>query len=687
MRTKEHMQKAADAKSPRKKALTSTERSRNRRNALYADSRKHAAELSKDSARKRSTYRAAAYNRQSSMPLVLENREKEKIKKQKYRAKQAALASLSAPSNVTAATPATPTRIRKNAQRTIRRKKDAVIRNLEEENEALQSQIQLLSNTTEDGKQSELDDSEPSDSEPDDSLLVSRSLWNSLSPPSRKRSKTTLEMQEHPVGFNQAVRREIGINLSNKVSYGSNKSKVAKEIEKFFDQDDVTRICPDKKAVMKNPDDKTEKVPARYRLSSLSFLHKKFVAQTDEQCDYTTFTRHVPYYVSKPSPQSWGTCICGTCLNPELKLKALSSKLKVLKKEKERDHQTFQYSTEEISAITVELDSDSIADIIKIVETMKLEGDITFTEWKSVANPLSKKGGTVSRKMQTNMKFSEFFSVLIKQLNIMMEHLKRCHIQFSAFKKARLEAVDNAEVATIQMDWSENPKLRQAKEERSAYYIEDQVCLHAIHLWTAEGTQSMVACSDCTDHRAEAVIASVKPLIVDLAEKGKKLINAITDSPLNQYRNRKIFWLIQQLAQQLGITIRWIFLESGHGKGIPDGIGAVVKRQITDLIASKPDSAFYTVAHLLQHGLADLVPSISLSQYSKEDIAIISATIPDLHCVKGTLKLHEVQTHTKDGKQCLLIKDTSDQKPRCVSMTLVKKATKKTTKKTMDSIL
>ena len=110
----------------------------------------------------------------------------------------------------------------------------------------------------------------------------------------------------------------------------------------------------------------------------------------------------------------------------------------------------------------------------------------------------------------------------------------------------------------IQLDWSENLKPRQTKEEQSTYYNEDQVCLHAIHVWTMEGNQSMAALSDCTDHRADAIIGSVNPVLVDLAAKGKKFLNIISDSPLNQYRNKKIFWLIQELAIMLGIIIRWL---------------------------------------------------------------------------------------------------------------------------------
>ena len=52
---------------------------------------------------------------------------------------------------------------------------------------------------------------------------------------------------DQPEGLNRMVRMELGLKLSEKVSHRAKKSKVAKEIEDFFDQDYVTRMCPVKR--------------------------------------------------------------------------------------------------------------------------------------------------------------------------------------------------------------------------------------------------------------------------------------------------------------------------------------------------------------------------------------------------------------------------------------------------------
>ena len=65
-------------------------------------------------------------------------------------------------------------------------------------------------------------------------------------------------------------------------------------------------------------------VPLRYRLSSLKALYQKFLAASSLSCFYETFTRNVPFYITRPKPDDWGTCLCPMCLNPELKLEALA---------------------------------------------------------------------------------------------------------------------------------------------------------------------------------------------------------------------------------------------------------------------------------------------------------------------------------------------------------------------------
>ena len=196
-------------------------------------------------------------------------------------------------------------------------------------------------------------------------MLVSSSLWGCLSPSTKKKVKSKLQNEQLPIGMNTQIRKESGINLSINVRENKNSPTVLlKSIEDFFLRDDVTRVCPETKEVKKTPNDPDEEMPLRYRLSSLRSLHKKFVAESSLDCSYSYFSRHCSYYVEKPSLNDWGTCLCRTCLNPEIKLEALA---KILNDTPFKWDDTSDYN--------------DIKDLIKRIDQLKCDKLITFSEW------------------------------------------------------------------------------------------------------------------------------------------------------------------------------------------------------------------------------------------------------------------------------------------------------------------
>jgi len=74
----------------------------------------------------------------------------------------------------------------------------------------------------------------------------------------------------------------------------------------------------------------------------------------------------------------------------------------------------------------------------------------------------------------------------------------------------------------LQIDFTENMKMRQSREEKSAYYYEKQISIHAVHTWSSDGEESWTAMSDSTDHRAPAVCAGIMPILEDVVRYQKK---------------------------------------------------------------------------------------------------------------------------------------------------------------------
>ena len=106
-------------------------------------------------------------------------------------------------------------------------------------------------------------------------------------------------------------------------------------------------------------------------------------------------------------------------------------------------------------------------------------------------------------------------------------------------------------------------------------------------------------------------MASMKPILTDLIKKGKKLIYTIRDSLSYQYQNKKILWLASHFPLEYEIELRWIYLESRHGKGSQLKVMQLLKT-IKDTISYNPDIPIYYVLDLLIYGLQDCIPSINL---------------------------------------------------------------------------
>ena len=61
----------------------------------------------------------------------------------------------------------------------------------------------------------------------------------------------------------------------------------------------------------------------RYHRDTIEVLHKMFLAEAMVEFLLSTFAWYLPKNVVKPKPEDWGTSLCKTCLNSELKIETL----------------------------------------------------------------------------------------------------------------------------------------------------------------------------------------------------------------------------------------------------------------------------------------------------------------------------------------------------------------------------
>ena len=167
--------------------------------------------------------------------------------------------------------------------------------------------------------------------------------------------------------------------------------------------------------------------------SDLETLFSQFVAENMES-SFSAFSKNVLFNVIKPKANDWGICLCVYCLNPELKVEALSD-LKILP----------PISLEE--NITNE---EGLQNIISQLDFLS----IVFQEWCKIESQLE--GSKISRKISCSEKNPRICEASQERYFFLKEHSERIELQYSCFKKARIEVKSSdGETATIHIDWSE----------------------------------------------------------------------------------------------------------------------------------------------------------------------------------------------------------------------------------------
>ena len=127
-------------------------------------------------------------------------------------------------------------------------------------------------------------------------------------------------------------------------------------------------------------------------------------------------------------------------------------------------------------------------------------------------------------------------------------------------------------------------------------------------------------------------------------------------------------WLLQSYCRKRLMKLKWIYLDSGHGKRILDCIGATMKRAIEDILSYNPDSAIYSVQDLLFHKLQDHVPSVRLYAYTEKEIKDFESSLPLVQPIKGMMKIHEVHFQFEEQKITVTVKDDSIGKSRKIML-------------------
>jgi hypothetical protein len=208
-------------------------------------------------------------------------------------------------------------------------------------------------------------------------------------------------------------------------------------------------------------------------------------------------------------------------------------------------------------------------------------------EWERDTKQVDNKEIKIVKK---NTKTTDPRNLIIKLENMVPKFLSHSSNIFNQYIKIKhlKESLSHNE-CLIHMDFSENYGYKFSEEVQSMHFggSRGQISLQTaiIYIRNELGVTepySFCTASECTRHDAAAVWAHLNHLINFSFKKSPQTtrIHILTDGPSSQYRNKHIFYILTQLQNdfpQLKL-VSWNYQEAGHGKGAPDGIGAVIKR-------------------------------------------------------------------------------------------------------------
>ncbi|CAH0403518.1 unnamed protein product [Chilo suppressalis] len=427
-------------------------------------------------------------------------------------------------------------------------------------------------------------------------------------------------------------------------SFMDSDKKIKLDVEEFFEDDSNTKISNDKKEFITRKGIRKQK---RYLSDTLTNLHKKFIKVQNSNIGYSTFCKYRPFWVLYPKDSNRNTCACKIHVNFDLLVKSLN-KIRIIKETNGTavlESLCCDINNEECLNRTCEICRNNV---IKY-EEFSNEEKINFYQWCAKKENYNVKGEEKTKITNVKTKLQDYPKNIIKNLEFSLNsYLKHCSNIVAQYKNIKSMKATMTEL--IHIDFSENYSVKYNVEIQSYHFGGSrlQITLHTAVAYLIDPetgimkTYSVCSISKCNRHDASAIWAHLIPLLAYVRDISPMIdtIHFVSDSPSSQYRNRYIFFVISQLKNDFPDLkfVTWNYLEAGHGKGAPDGVGAALKRTADQVVRFGTDIG--TMKDFWKH-IQVKVKNVKLLSVSEQDIEErrIPSSVPGF---RGTMSVHQV---------------------------------------------
>ena len=433
--------------------------------------------------------------------------------------------------------------------------------------------------------------------------------------------------------------------------------KKREAVKNFFVSNDASHFTPGKKDFVTV---NGEKVQKRYLNDTLSALYKAFCSKSSVPISFSMFCKYRPKFVVIPRFKDRDTCLCVKCENFKLLLSGLKAANVVEEKNK----------NDILSTMCCDIaNEDCLFRKCQMCLTNSVNYNVAVNEEKiqyqrwGTANVDHKTKPGVSVKITQRETKETSVGAAVKLFKGMlidyMAHVARIIHQGSAWKI--VESNLSEDDLMIAVDWSENYNCQYSREIQSMHFgaSHQQLALHTGYAKSSDFAETFCTVSDDTDHGPKGIFAHLRPVLAKYVSEKIKRVHFFSDGPTTQYRNRKMFKIVARNVSAVIPAVEcisWNFSESGHGKGIPDGVKGTVKRNADSIVAHGGDirDAPTFVTELSKKCPKVFIKLITASQSNEAK----NLNVEDVEPFKGTFKVHQYRWERRTP-DCLKFKSLS----------------------------
>ncbi|XP_058888822.1 uncharacterized protein LOC117972307 [Acipenser ruthenus] len=441
--------------------------------------------------------------------------------------------------------------------------------------------------------------------------------------------------------------------------------EIKNNVASFYVRDDVSRITTGKKQTITQNKRKMQK---RFLTDTMKNLHRKYLLENpNTSMSYSLFCHLRPFWAVHPTISDRDTCLCKLHEN----LGFVVEKLHQLKLINDSDLESLAEKIccsppskscmygECTKCKETELPLNSSYDVLTSVSycqwvTQTVEKEKPKKDKEKEKAPVKI---TIKKEVESTMK--ELIVVFNSLLNKFRRHSFNIKQQFAYCRELKKSLSPNE--CLLHVDFSENYSCKYSSEIQAVHFASShqQATLHTgvLYLGAKADPVCFSSISPSKQKAPPAIWEHLNPILDHVKTKypSVSVLHLFSDGPCTQYRQKGNFYLFSTELHKKGFAAgTWNFFEASHGKGAPDGVGAVLKRTADMLVSKGKD---ITNASDLFRSLSEVDTTIKLFYVDSEAVDKATDQMPlNIPVVPSTMRIHQLVT-LSPGK--LIYRDVS----------------------------